>query len=97
MGVVITEKTYRCGPTCTAKFCKPSSGRTGNFARSIDAYNGVKSRTSCPAACRNFVRAEDTSARPPVLDSGAASDARRQTLRFIGGLPVYDVAPCAAF
>ena len=42
-------------------------------------YSGVKSRASCPAPCRYFVRAPETSASPPVLESGATSEAMRQT------------------
>src|SRR6266850_1188165 len=76
-------------------FCRPSTGRSGNLRRSIDEYKGVNNLTSCPAACRYLVRAEDTSARPPVFDSGAASDAMRQTVRVIMRLPVYDVGQSA--
>src|SRR6266404_7499683 len=53
------------------------------------------SLASGPAACRYLVSAEETSARPPVFDSGAASDAMRQTVRVIMRLPVYDVGQSA--
>src|SRR3981081_4489730 len=76
-------------------FCRPSTGRSGNLPRSIDEYAGVNNLTSCPAACRYLVSAEDTSARPPVFDRGAGSDARRQTVRVIMRLPVYDVGQSA--
>src|SRR3981081_1529276 len=72
-------------------FCRPSTGSIGNLPRSIDEYAGVNNLTSCPAACRYFVSAEDTSARPPVFDRGAASEAKTQTVRVIVWFPVYDV------
>jgi hypothetical protein len=34
------------------------------------------------------VRAAETSASPPVFDSGAASDASRHTVNFMKSLPV---------
>src|SRR6267142_3719654 len=95
IGVVMTDMRYRCGPTAMSMFCRASTGRIGNLPRSIDEYSGVNSLTSCPAACRYLVSAEDTSARPPVFDRGAASDAMRQTVRVIMRLPVYDVGQSA--
>ena len=67
-------------------------GRSGYLFRSIDEYRGVNNLTSWPAPWRYLVRAADTSAKPPVFESGATSDARRHTCRFIERLPVYDVA-----
>jgi hypothetical protein len=57
----------------------------------MEEYSGVNSLTSCPAACRYLVSAAETSASPPVFDSGAVSDAIRHTVRVIVRLPVYDV------
>src|SRR5580704_32535 len=53
-------------------------------ARSMAEYSGVNSRTSCPWPCRYLVSAAVTSARPPVLANGAASEAMAQILTGMG-------------
>src|SRR5665213_558630 len=53
-------------------------------ARSMAEYSGVNSRMSCPWACRYLVSAAVTSARPPVLANGAASEAMAQILTGMG-------------
>ena len=65
-------------------FCRPSTGLIGNLLRLIDEYSGVNSLTSCPVECRYLLNAEETSARPPVLDSGVTSEAMKQTLSGMG-------------
>src|ERR1700728_1980294 len=53
-------------------------------ARSMAEYSGVNSRMSWPWACRYLVSAALTSARPPVLANGAASEAMAQILTGMG-------------
>src|SRR5580698_1812263 len=53
-------------------------------ARSMAEYSGVNSRMSWPWACRYLVSAAVTSARPPVLAKGAASEAMAQILTGMG-------------
>src|ERR1700733_7825926 len=64
------------------------AGVRAKRSRSMAAYSGMKSRTSCPRPCRYLVSAAATSARPPVLANGATSEAMAQILTISTRIPV---------
>src|SRR5580698_10153487 len=81
-----TAQPKDCAPTVTRSFCSPGTARAAHASRSTLAYAGVNRRTSWPAAHRVLVSAPATSARPPVLDSGATSEASMHTASRFSGL-----------
>src|SRR5476649_2212942 len=54
--------------------------RTSSSFHGMPAYSGITTRTSRPRARSAFGSALATSARPPVFENGAHSDATKRTL-----------------